>query len=216
MLIYHGSNKIIEKPAFGLGKIHNDYGQGFYCTESIELAKEWACDRMRDGYANAYEIDIRDLNILNLNDGNYTVLHWLSVLVQNRTFNGNTDMEVMAKEFLIKNYHIDVGNYDVIKGYRADDSYFRFAEDFLNNTISIQKLEEAMYLGKLGEQIVLKSPRAFERIHYVKEKSAYADSSIYYTKKHHRDKNARARYRQIKADVLSGTFIRDIMKDAAR
>ena len=74
-------------------------------------------------------------------------------------------MEVMAKEFLIKNYHIDVGNYDVIKGYRADDSYFRFAEDFLNNTISIQKLEEAMYLGKLGEQIVLKSPRAFERIH---------------------------------------------------
>ena len=60
MLIYHGSNKIIEKPAFGLGKIHNDYGQGFYCTESIELAKEWACDRMRDGYANAYELDIRD------------------------------------------------------------------------------------------------------------------------------------------------------------
>ena len=29
--------------------------------------------------------------------------------------------------------------------------------------ISLQKLSEAMQLGKLGEQIVLKSPQAFEK-----------------------------------------------------
>lgn len=212
MIIYHGSNKIIPNPQYGLGKIHNDYGQGFYCTESIELAKEWACDRMRDGYANAYDLDMKGLKVLDLNHENYTVLHWLSVLVQNRTFNGNNDMEIMAKEFLIKNYDVDVDSYDVIKGYRADDSYFRFAEDFLNNTISIQKLEEAMHLGKLGEQIVLKSYKAFDKIRFLKEKSEYADSSIYYTKKQNRDKQARNRYKEIKTDILSGTFIRDIMK----
>lgn len=171
---------------------------------------------MRDGYANAYDLDMKGLKLLDLNHENYTVLHWLSVLVQNRTFNGNNDMEIMAKEFLIKNYDVDVDNYDVIKGYRADDSYFRFAENFLNNTISIQKLEGAMHLGKLGEQIVLKSHKAFDRIRFIKEKSEYADSSIYYTKKQNRDKQARIRYKEIKTDILSGTFIRDIMKHGRR
>ena len=31
-------------------------------------------------------------------------------------------------------------NYDVIIGYRADDSYFAFAQDFLNNAISLNTL----------------------------------------------------------------------------
>ena len=43
LIIYHGSQQIVETPKFGIGKKYNDYGQGFYCTESIELAKEWAC-----------------------------------------------------------------------------------------------------------------------------------------------------------------------------
>ena len=42
IIIYHGSQQIVEVPKFGLGKTYNDYGQGFYCAESIELAKEWA------------------------------------------------------------------------------------------------------------------------------------------------------------------------------
>ena len=36
MLLYHGSDHIIEKPEFGAGKKHNDYGRGFYCTQNIE------------------------------------------------------------------------------------------------------------------------------------------------------------------------------------
>ncbi len=70
-----------------------------------------------------------------------------------------------------------------------------------------------MHLGKLGEQIVLKSQKAFERIQFLKEKSEYADRSIYYAKKQSRDKQARTHYKKIKTDILSGTFIRDIMKD---
>lgn len=41
--LYHGSQFIIQKPEYGKGARHNDYGKGFYCTEQIELAKEWAC-----------------------------------------------------------------------------------------------------------------------------------------------------------------------------
>ena len=51
MIIYHGSKNIITKPEFGKGNIANDYGLGFYCTENIELAKEWACsDKVTNGY----------------------------------------------------------------------------------------------------------------------------------------------------------------------
>ena len=42
LTIYHGSPEIFEKPQFGKGKPYNDYGRGFYCTEHIELAKDWA------------------------------------------------------------------------------------------------------------------------------------------------------------------------------
>ena len=48
--IYHGSQQIVEVPKYGVGKTYNDYGQGFYCTENIELAKEWACPVKNDGY----------------------------------------------------------------------------------------------------------------------------------------------------------------------
>lgn len=213
MIVYHGSNKIIEKPLYGFGKKYNDYGLGFYCTESKELAKEWACDKIHDGYANAYRLNISDLKVLDLNSDNYNVLNWLSILLKNRTFNCDTDMEISAKRFLETHYSVDIDQYDVIRGYRADDSYFRFAEDFLSNTISIEKLEEAMHLGRLGEQIVLKSKKAFDNIEYIKQKSEYADSNIYYAKKNKRDEQARSNYKRIKTDIFQGTFIRDIIRE---
>ncbi len=148
MKIFHGSKKIIEKPQFGVGKIHNDYGRGFYCTESLEIAKEWACDYLEDGFANAYELDCEELKILNLNDKKYNILHWLSILIQNRTFSSNSEMEIMSKKFLMEKYNIDISEYDLIIGYRADDSYHRFAEDFLNNSISVEKLERAKDINK--------------------------------------------------------------------
>ena len=41
MILYHGSKDIIEKPQYGSGKLHNDYGKGFYCTEDKGMASEW-------------------------------------------------------------------------------------------------------------------------------------------------------------------------------
>ena len=41
--LWHGSSRVIKHPEYGLGKPNNDYGRGFYCTRSVEPAKEWAC-----------------------------------------------------------------------------------------------------------------------------------------------------------------------------
>ena len=82
MTLYHGSSEIIRQPVYGKGKAYNDYGTGFYCTEHLELAKEWACTENVDGYANRYELDTSGFSILNLSSGEYTILHCAGVCEQ--------------------------------------------------------------------------------------------------------------------------------------
>ncbi len=190
--LYHGSSSIIEKPLYGYGKPYNDYGIGFYCTDSLEMAKEWGVGRDRDGYANCYEIECAGLRILDLNSPEYCILHWLAVLLQNREFDVPSSLALEAKEYLLANFAVDYETYDAIIGYRADDSYFSFAQDFINGTISYRQLNNAMHLGKLGQQFVLKSQTAFDRIRFVG--SEVAESDEWYAKKMLRDKTARREY----------------------
>ena len=75
--LYHGSNRIVDKPEYGLGKPYNDYGRGFYCTKEFNLAGEWAVASDRDGYINEYLLTTDKLRILNLNDSGYCILDWL-------------------------------------------------------------------------------------------------------------------------------------------
>ena len=164
--LFHGSEKVIEHPKFGLGKENNDYGLGFYCTESKELAKEWAVSSLRNGFSNRYTLDTECLNILNLNSPDYTILNWIAVLVKHRLFSIKTPVARRAKQYLIENFGVNVNAFDVITGYRADDSYFDYAESFLNNGISVEQLAQAMRLGKLGEQIVIKSKFAFSKLQF--------------------------------------------------
>ena len=213
MIIYHGSKDIIAKPEFGKGNERNDYGLGFYCTENVELAKEWACSNNEtNGYANQYEIDLCDYKVLDLRDEKYSILNWMALLLKFRTFDVNTPISAQAKEYILENFYVDVEEYDVIIGYRADDSYFSFAKDFINNTISVEQLTEAMRLGELGIQIVLKSKRAFDTVKYISYE--LAECKEYYVKRVSRDKKARETYlsghRQ--SLVSDGLFVMDIIR----
>ena len=213
MRLYHGSVNIIEKPVYGKGAHYNDYGKGFYCTENIELAKEWACAKQKNGYANIYDLDLSEPNVLNLNSGSYNILNWLAILADNRTYWQNGSIAEPAKNYIKENFLPDISTYDVIIGYRADDSYFSFAQDFVSGVISLQKLAQAMRLGKLGEQIVLKSPKAFAQIQFAGYENA--DAEEYYIKKNERERAARRQYRRNKkekADV-NELFILDIMRE---
>ena len=213
MKLYHGSENIIEKPVYVKGARYNDYGKGFYCTENIELAKEWACAKQKNGYANIYDLDLSELNVLNLNSASYNILNWLAILADNRTYWQNGSIAEPAKNYIKENFLPDISAYDVIIGYRADDSYFSFAQDFVSGVISLQKLAQAMRLGKLGEQIVLKSQKAFAQIQFAGYENA--DAEEYYIKKNEREREARRQYRRNKkekADV-NELFILDIMRE---
>ena len=168
LTIYHGSKEIIEKPVYHGGKAENDYGFGFYCTQNLELAKEWSCSNNEDnGFVNKYIIDTEDLKILDLTKGEYTILNWIAILLKFRTFDITNEISMQAKEYLLENFYIDVEQFDIVIGYRADDSYFSFARDFINNTISIRQLNKAMELGELGKQVVIISKSAFERFKFI-------------------------------------------------
>lgn len=197
--LYHGSANIIEKPVFGYGKLYNDYGLGFYCTDSLEMAKEWGVGRDQDGYANCYEINCDGLRILDLNAPEYCILHWLTVLLKNREFDVPSALAWEAKEYLLANFSINYEDSDAMIGYRADDSYFSFAQDFINGTISYRQLNNAMHLGNLGQQFVIKSELAFERMKFIG--SEIARSSEWYAKKMLRDKTARREYFNVERNL---------------
>lgn len=219
--LFHGSPSIIEKPIYGYGKPYNDYGLGFYCTDSLQMAKEWGVGKDKDGYANCYEIECDGLRILNLNTADYCILHWLTILLKNREFDIPSGLALEAKEYLLANFSVDYESYDAIIGYRADDSYFSFAQDFINGTISYRQLNNAMHLGKLGQQFVLKSKTAFDRIQFVG--SEIAKCSEWYAKKMQRDKTARREYfsvernRRVRGDLYITQIIDEEMtSDDAR
>jgi len=208
--IYHGSRQIIESPTWGTGRKNNDFGLGFYCTQYIDLAKEWAVSSLSDGFANRYSLDTEYLNILTLNSPDYTILNWIAVLVEHRLFSTQTPLAGKAKRYLIDNFGINVNAYDLITGYRADDSYFDFAEAFLNNAITVEQLSRAMRLGKLGEQIVLKSQFAFSKIKY--EGFEVAEKNKYYVLRKSRNDDANQSYLDILEEDGDGIYIQDILR----
>lgn len=208
--LFHGSKKIIETPTFGEGKKTNDFGLGFYCTESDGLAKEWAVSSLRDGFSNRYTLDTEYMKILNLNSPNYTILNWIAVLVEHRLFTIKTPVARRAKRYLIDNFGINVNAYDLITGYRADDSYFDYAESFLNNAISVEQLANAMRLGKLGEQIVLKSKFAFSRLQF--EGFEVAEKEEFYVLRKSRDDEANRLYLEMLEEENDGLYIQDIIR----
>ncbi|WP_305118194.1 DUF3990 domain-containing protein [uncultured Adlercreutzia sp.] len=211
--IYHGSDHIIEQPLYGTGNPRNDYGLGFYCTESLDLAKEWGVSDETDGFANEYVLDAAGLSLLDLNRGDYTILHWLAVLLENRTFRVAGDIAPVAKAFILERFAVDYRAYDVVRGYRADDSYFSFANAFLNNALTLNRLEQAMALGNLGEQVVLLSEKAFDRLTFRQAHSA--ERALYYPRKIARDDEARTIYRtELKvADLADSPTILSIMQE---
>ena len=155
MQIFHGSEEIIKNPQFGFGNPRNDYGLGFYCTKSHELAKEWACQKNKDGFSNCYELKTEGLSVLDLSEANFSILHWLSILMQNRVFSPKSPLGKQNLDFLVSHYNLAYSDYDIIIGYRANDSYFSFARYIARDTsarksylenLRNQKPESSTYL----------------------------------------------------------------------
>lgn len=210
--LYHGSERIINNPIYGNGEKHNDYGLAFYTTTNIEMAKEWANRKTSNGFINKYKFDGRDLSVYDLREKN--VLTWIAVLMHNRDIEPSVK-ELYRKRFLFLEEHFypkEIEEYDVIIGYRADDAYFKFPMFFIQNELSIERMEEIYKLGNLGTQIALKSEKAFSKIKFLGFDKV---DSIYYEKYRMRKNAADKRFEEIRIEEINNfhnTKIEDLMK----
>lgn len=189
--VYHGSHEILKSPTFGFANPHNDFGAGFYCTEFLELAKEWACDEVSGGYANKFSLNTSELKILDLNAESYSVIHWLSVVLKNIELTDASDVETTTRQYIIDNYPVNT-DCDIILGYRADDIYLSYIRDFLSNKITLNKLKRALELGNLGNQIAIKSELAFSRLKFLGYEEA--PQHIHYPLRKKRDELAQTAF----------------------
>ena len=170
MKLYHGSKLIVAHPLYAGSKNDNDYGAAFYLTMDLESAHEWACKNNSIGIVNEYELNTRGLKILDLtNKDKYSVLNWLAVLLHFRTLEPSFINAFKARlKYIEDRYYIDVNEYDLVIGYRADDAYFRFPLDFIRGNLTLEQLEYSFNLGKLGIQYVITSQKGIDQIKFVR------------------------------------------------
>lgn len=196
IILYHGSPNKVVVPQFGFGEGKHDYGKGFYLTENIELAKEWAVCRPDEmnGWVHKYELETDDLRILDFQEHN--ILSWLAELMKHRDASDSRRYKVLSKKF-IDEYGIDTSEYDVIKGWRANASYFYIAKEFVRDSIDIEILEELLSLGGLGIQYCIKSELAYSKLTEVDDGLISVDYSEFNEKYNERDIIARKKMREL-------------------
>ena len=194
--LYHGSPNKVVIPQYGCGDDKHDYGRGFYLTDDIELAKEWAVCRPeeKNGWVHKYELACDELKILDFKE--YDVLAWLAELMKHRDAADSKRYRMLAEKFIAK-YGKDTDEYDVIKGWRADASYFYIAKEFVRDNIDIDILEELLLLGGLGTQYCVKSERAYSRLHEITGELLSVEYAEFNDRYNKRDVEARKNMRDL-------------------
>lgn len=194
--LYHGSPNKVVIPQYGCGDDKHDYGRGFYLTDDIELAKEWAVCRPdeKNGWVHKYELECDELKILDFKE--YDVLAWLAELMKHRDAADSKRYRMLAEKFIAK-YGKDTDEYDVIKGWRADASYFYIAKEFVRDNIDIDILEELLLLGGLGTQYCIKSERAYSRLHEITGELLSVEYAEFNDRYNKRDVEARKNMRDL-------------------
>ena len=194
--LYHGTPDRIVTPKFGGGDDKHDYGRGFYLTENIELAKEWAVCRPneKNGWVHKYELETAGLKILDFQEKN--VFAWLAELMKHRDAADSKRYRMLASKFIDK-YGIDTETYDVIKGWRANASYFYIAKEFVRDNIDVDILEELLSLGGLGIQYCIKTERAYGGLHELKDELETVEYTEFNDRYNARDIMARKKMRDL-------------------
>lgn len=216
MKLFHGSKTVITLPKCKGSNIYNDYGPSFYLTDDLNSAKSWACKNEEVGKVNVYEISITDFNnlkVLDLTDkASISILNWLAILMHFRQL--DTSFSNLYKQRIqwLEKYYINVEDYDVIKGFRADDSYFQFPLSFINGTLSYEDLIDVYKLGNLGIQYAFMSEKSLSKLKF---KASIECEEEYVGKYYSIVRTATNEFKAIitKPLDISKTYITDLMRN---
>ena len=141
-----------------------------------------------------YELEIDGLKILDFQSEN--ILSWLAELMKHIEVADSKRYRMLSKKFIEK-YGIETKEYDVIKGWRANASYFYIAKAFVRDEIDVEILEELLLLGDLGIQYCIKSELAYSQLYEVGEELSTVEFEAFNEKYNKRDITARRKMKEL-------------------
>lgn len=213
IILCHGSVNPDFTPYFGGGADYHDYGKGFYCIESLDSAKEWACQWWGSdiAYIFEYTINLRGLNILDLSK--MDMLYSLALLAERRYESDEPKRRKERRLSFVKKYYTDLTKYDIVVGWRADDKYFNFLKNFLRGDMSVGATRKAFSLGELGLQIVVLSEEAYRQLTFVKRHKISGDNYKEHRSSYHNKINKANKILLELQDMDDGPYIEYYLED---
>lgn len=156
MILYHGSNMIVERPKLIQQNRFLDFGYGFYTTTNYNQAESFAkkvvVRRGGKSIVNVYQFD-EDLSVgLSLKKFPLPNEEWLDFVTEHR--NGTYDKE----------------QYDIIIGPVANDDVYRTLQVYQAGLLTKEQALEALKVKKLFNQYVFATKEALELLKFIEAK----------------------------------------------
>jgi hypothetical protein len=154
MILYHGSNVVVQHPKLVKQNRFLDFGFGFYTTTNREQAENFArkvVEHRKNGRAtlNIYQIDeetaFQECSLLKFDKPDE---QWLDFVAANRQglYQGK--------------------QYDLIYGAVANDDVYRTITLYMTGVLSKQQAFEALKVRKLFNQLVFATEQALTYLHF--------------------------------------------------
>lgn len=152
MILYHGSNMVVEQPRLILQNRFLDFGPGFYTTtnklQAESFAKKVVSRRGGNAIVNVYELS-ESVDILNIKKFVSPDAEWLNFVSENR--NGQYTGE----------------KYDLIIGAVANDDVYRTLQLYQSELLSEEQALEILKIKKLYNQYTFATEKALKFLKFI-------------------------------------------------
>ncbi|MCC8097440.1 MAG: DUF3990 domain-containing protein [Eubacterium sp.] len=158
MILYHGSNVVVEKSKIILSDRRLDFGSGFYLTSDYEQAKRWSnltMKRPRSGKAlvSVFEINEEMLSKLCVLKFDSASIEWLKFVSSNRN-----DISF-------------IDNHDIVIGPVANDRTMPVLKNYFSGIYTEEEAIKRLLPQKLSDQYAFKTERAISVLKFKEVKN---------------------------------------------
>ena len=175
-LLFHGAKNVINLPLdLKYSKDNNDFGKGFYLGENFEQASTYISNTASK-YVYAFSLNISNLKVEKFN----VDTEWMIAIAYYRGWLQQYEQDKILKSIIEK-----VENADVIIAPIADNRMFDLISEFVDGVITNEQCEHAIAATNLGNQYVVKTKKALEKLDFIKlfflsskEKDAYKNKRL--------------------------------------
>ena len=172
-LLFHGAKGIIERPlSVHVGRINNDFGQGFYTGETYVQAISFV-----SGFKDS-SVYYLDFDNQNLKSKEYFVdQEWMMTIAYYRGA-----LENYKNHKIVQKIIKDSRNCDYIIAPIADNRMFKIIDSFIRGEITDEQCKHCLAATNLGKQYVFVSDLAISQLKIVEHVYLSDNEKNYYKK----------------------------------